>query len=176
MKVEKNYLNDVSNQFERYKNLAEKAMKQISDEQLFIKLDSESNSVAIMVKHLAGNLRSRWTHLLTSDGEKPDRHRDQEFEIFESDSKQLLNTHWNDSWKILFGTFERLEENDLERIITIRGENHTLVEAINKQLTHLAYHVGQIVFLAKHLAGKNFQSLSIPKGRSENFLPPTLRR
>jgi Protein of unknown function (DUF1572) len=163
------YLEDARRQFHGQKKLAEKAMAQVSDEQFFTVLDPEDNSIALVVKHIAGNLRSRWTNFLTSDGEKPDRHRDTEFEKEGRDSRQSLMERWEAGWRVLFENVDPLAPSDLDRTVTIRGEPHTVVKAINRQLTHYAYHVGQIVFLAKHFAGGRWESLSIPRGKSEEF-------
>jgi len=163
------YLEDARRQFHGQKKLAEKAMAQVNDEQFFALLDPEANSIALVVKHIAGNLRSRWTNFLTSDGEKPDRHRDSEFETDGRDSRSTVMERWEAGWKVLFDNVDPLVPADLERTVTIRGEPHTVLKAINRQLTHYAYHVGQIVFLAKHFAGPRWQSLSIPKGKSEEF-------
>jgi hypothetical protein len=163
------YLEDARRQFHGQKKLAEKAMAQVNDEQFFTLLGSEDNSIALVVKHIAGNLRSRWTNFLTSDGEKVDRHRDTEFEKEGRDSRASLMERWEAGWRILFENVEPLTTGDLDRTVTIRGEPHTVFKAINRQLTHYAYHVGQIVFLAKHFAGERWESLSIPRGKSEEF-------
>jgi Protein of unknown function (DUF1572) len=163
------YLEDARRQFHGQKKLAEKALAQVSDAEFFRVLDSEDNSIALVVKHVAGNLRSRWTDFLTSDGEKPDRHRDSEFEKESRDSRESLMERWEAGWRDLFENVDPLAAGDLERVVSIRGERHTVVKAINRQLTHYAYHVGQIVFLAKHFAGERWESLSIPRGKSEEF-------
>ena len=163
------YLDDVRRQFHGQKKLAEKALAQVDDTNFFRTLEPESNSIALIVKHIAGNSRSRWTDFLKSDGEKPDRHRDTEFEKESRDSRQTLMERWEDGWRALFENVDPLGPADLERIVTIRGEPHTVVKALNRQLTHYAYHIGQIVFLAKHFAGARWQSLSVPKGKSEEF-------
>lgn len=162
------YLEDVRRQFRGQKKLAEKAMGQITDEQFFAALDRESNSIALMVKHVAGNLRSRWLDFYASDGEKPDRHRDGEFEIGAEDTRASLMEKWEAAWKILFDVVGPMTPPDLERTVTIRGEPHQAIRALNRQLTHYAYHVGQIVFLAKHHAADHWQTLSIPRGKSED--------
>jgi uncharacterized damage-inducible protein DinB len=167
--IREQYLTDVLRQFEKYKELAERATAQISDEQLFEVLGEESNSIAIVMKHMAGNMRSRWTDFLTSDGEKPDRQRDLEFEREPADSRESLLERWEDGWRTALDAISSLGWKDLERTVTIRGERHSVVEAINRQLSHYAYHVGQIVLLARHLAGANWRSLSIPKGRSADY-------
>lgn len=164
------YLDDVRIQFAKLKELADKAMAQIDDKAFFAAPDREvSNSIAITVKHMAGNMRSRWTSFLTTDGEKPDRHRDTEFEWYESDSRQSLMLRWEQGWGILNQALESLTESDLMKSVTIRSESHTVIEAINRQMTHYAYHIGQIVYLARHYAGPNWKSLSIPKGMSKEF-------
>ena len=163
------YLEDVRRQFHGQKKLAEKAMAQITDDQFFTALDSESNSIALIVKHLAGNLRSRWTDFYSSDGEKPDRHRDSEFEKAPEDTRESLLELWEAGWGRLFEVVDSMKPEDLSRTVTIRGEPHSVVKAVNRQLAHYAYHAGQIVFLAKHFAGGRWQSLSIPRGQSETF-------
>jgi hypothetical protein len=163
------YLPDAIRQFRELKKLADRAVAQVADEDLFITLDEESNSVAILMKHLAGNLRSRWTDFLTSDGEKPDRHRDAEFVIEAGNTKDRILEQWEAGWRCLFEALAPLTGEDVSRTVFIRGEPHSVIQAINRQLTHYAYHVGQIVFLAKHFAASRWQSLSIPRGRSEEF-------
>src|SRR5580692_6594670 len=151
-----------------YKRLGDRAMAQISDEALFATIDGESNSIAIIVKHLGGNMRSRWTDFLTSDGEKPDRNRDSEFEAPPTTRAELLAL-WEPSWKIVFDGLATLVEADLTRTIYIRGEAHSVMQAINRNLTHTAYHVGQIVYLAKHVAGSKWNTLTVPRGKSSQF-------
>jgi len=163
-----NYLLDAIESFRNYKKLAERAMEQVSDEEFFAQIDAESNSVALVVKHIAGNQRSRWRDFLTSDGEKPDRNRDTEFEIMNEDRASLMD-FWESGWATLFGALEGLTPDDFSRTVTIRGEPHTIVEAINRQLTHYAYHVGQITFLAKHFRASEWKTLSVPRGRSDAF-------
>lgn len=163
------YLEDVKRQFHGQKKLAEKALAQVDDQHFFLTLDPESNSIALIVKHIAGNSRSRWTDFLKSDGEKADRRRDTEFENESGDSRQTLMERWEGGWRALFESVDPLGPADLDRIVTIRGEPHTVVKALNRQLTHYAYHIGQIVFLAKHFAGAGWQSLSVPRGKSEEF-------
>jgi hypothetical protein len=165
--LSQSYLEETIRQFRRLKDLAEKAMAQVRDEDFFVTLDPESNSIAIMVKHLAGNMRSRWTDFLTSDGEKPDRKRDTEFEIEVRDSKESLLRRWEIGWRCLFDALTPLTAEDLGKTVFIRGEPHSVIQAINRQLSHYAGHVGQIVFLAKHFAGAGWQSLSIPRRKSE---------
>lgn len=163
------YLRDSAESFRKYKDMADKSLARVTDEQFFAVLDAESNSLALVVKHMAGNLLSRWTDLLTSDGEKPGRDRDSEFEAASGDTRETLMQRWEAAWAIAFGSMDALTPADLDRTIHIRGEPHSLVQAINRQLTHAAYHVGQIVFLAKHLQSDNWQSLSIPRGQSRQF-------
>lgn len=163
-----NYRSDAIGSFRNYKKLAERAMDQLSDDEFFTQIDNESNSIAIIVKHIAGNLHSRWRDFLTTDGEKPDRDRDKEFEIL-GDTRASLMQFWESGWMVLFDSLEPLTEEDLARTVTIRGEPHTVIEAINRQLTHYAYHVGQIVFVAKHLRSSDWKSLSVPRNRSAEF-------
>jgi hypothetical protein len=162
------YLRDSLSLFHYYKKLAERAMEQLPDEQLFTALDQEMNSVAIIVKHLVGNMRSRWTDFLTSDGEKPDRKRDTEFENPVRTRAALIKT-WDEGWGYVFAALEPLSDADVDRTVMIRGEAHSVMQAINRQIAHYAYHCGQIVFLAKHLRAKQWQSLTVPRGRSEEF-------
>ena len=162
------YLEDSLAVFHQTKQLGERAMAQVSDEQLFIALDEEANSIAVIVKHMAGNMRSRWTDFLTTDGEKPGRNRDAEVEAPPA-TRQALMGLWEEGWTRVFEAVEPLSEADLGRTVTIRGEPHSVMQAINRQSAHYAYHVGQIVFLAKHYAGGNWQSLSIPRNRSAEF-------
>ena len=162
------YLGDVTDLFQVYKRLAERAMEQVGDNQLTLTLDSEMNSIAIVVKHMAGNMRSRWTDFLTTDGEKPDRNRDSEFVAPPSTRLDLMKL-WNEGWEKVFQTLSSLSEQDLTRQVTIRGEPHSVLQAINRQLAHYAYHCGQIVFLAKHFKAEGWKSLSVPRNRSEEF-------
>lgn len=150
------------------KKLGEGAMAQATDEQLFATLDPESNSIAIIVKHIAGNMRSRWTDFLTSDGEKPDRHRDTEFEDPPA-TREAVMAVWEAGWDTVFGALEPLTDADLGRQVTIRGEAHSVMQAINRQVAHYACHVGQIIMLAKHFQHTQWRSLSIPRGKSEEF-------
>jgi hypothetical protein len=162
------YVKDSIDLFRYYKKLGDKAIAQCPDSGLFATLDPESNSIAILVKHLAGNMRSRWTDFLTSDGEKPDRHRDTEFEA-PPQTRAELEAMWERGWKILFDSLEELTDADLERTVAIRTEPHSVMQAINRQLAHYSHHVGQIVFLAKHFAGPNWKTLSVPRGKSQQF-------
>ena len=163
------YLNDALEQFAKYKLMAERAMDQVNENQLFSVPYDDGNSIGIIAKHLAGNMLSRWADFLTADGEKRDRNRDDEFEMDPSWDRKRLMAYWNQGWECLFEALATLEESDLENKVTIRGESHSVVRAISRQMTHYAYHVGQIVLLARYHAGPNWRSLSIPRGRSENF-------
>lgn len=163
------YLRDCADTFRKYKTMADSVLARVSDEQFFAALDEEANSLAVLVKHMAGNLRSRWTDLLTSDGEKPDRDRDGEFEIRAGDSRDALLAAWEAAWALVFASLEALSPADLERTVRIRGETLSLTQALNCQMTHAAYHVGQMVFLAKHFRSDAWESLSVPRGRSAEF-------
>jgi uncharacterized damage-inducible protein DinB len=162
------HVKDSLDLFRYYKKLAERAMEQVSDQDLFAVLDDESNSIAVMVKHMAGNMRSRWTDFLTSDGEKPDRNRDSEFEAPPA-SREALLAMWESGWAIVFDALAPLSDNDLSRTVTIRGEAHSVLQAINRQMAHYTYHIGQIVMLAKHLGRDQWTSLTIPRHRSQEF-------
>ena len=164
-----NYHSDAIQSFRNYKKLAERAIEQVSDEEFFAQLDPESNSIAIIIKHIAGNLHSRWTDFLTKDGEKPDRFRDGEFIAFDDDTRESLMRFWESGWQVLFEAIEPLTAEDFSRIITIRGQPHTVVEAINRQLTHYPMHIGQIVLLAKHFRSVEWKTLSVPRNRSADF-------
>jgi hypothetical protein len=168
LKFTTSYLKDSLSLFRYYKTLAERAMDQVTEEQLFAALDGETNSIGIVVKHIAGNMRSRWTDFLTSDGEKPDRHRDSEFTDPPATRAALLEL-WEDGWKRLFGALDPLSDADLERTVTIRGEAHSVMQAINRQMAHYTLHIGQIVMLAKHFAGERWQALTVPRNRSSEF-------
>lgn len=162
-----NYLESVIKQFEYYKMLGDKTFAQVPDEKLFWQFNEDSNSIAVIVKHLSGNMLSRWTDFLTTDGEKEWRNRDDEFENDIATKDELLQK-WNDGWKVFLDTLKSLKEEDLEKIIYIRNQGHTVMEAINRQLAHYPYHIGQIVFIGKMCANK-WTSLSIPKGNSKSF-------
>jgi hypothetical protein len=162
------YLEDALSLFACYKKLAERAIDQVTDECLFAPIDREANSIAIIVKHLAGNMCSRWTDFLTSDGEKPTRDRDSEFEDPPATRAELLAL-WESGWACLFSALQSLTDADLTRKITIRGEAHSVMQAVNRQLAHYPHHIGQIVLLAKHFAGENWHSLSIPRRSSAEF-------
>jgi hypothetical protein len=168
LKFTTSYLEDSLELFRYYKKLAERAMAQVTDEQLFATLDAESNSIAIVVKHMAGNMRSRWTDFLTTDGEKPNRDRDSEFVAPPATRQELLQL-WEDGWTRVFQAIEPITDADLGRTVTIRGEAHSVLQAINRQVAHYAHHVGQIVLLAKHYAQDTWQSLSVPRNRSAEF-------
>jgi hypothetical protein len=163
---ENHYLQDAILQFRGLKSLADRAVAQVSDAELFATLDEESNSIATIMKHISGNQRSRWTDFLTSDGEKPDRNRDTEFEVEGSETRESVMRRWEQGWDCVFHALEPLGAADLMRTVTIRGQPHTSVQAINRQLTHYGAHVGQIVFLAKHFRSREWKSLSIPRGKS----------
>jgi Protein of unknown function (DUF1572) len=162
------YLEDARELFHQSKKLADRAMEQVTSEQLFTPLDPETNSIAVIVKHLSGNMRSRWTDFLTTDGEKPDRNRDGEF-VDPPQTRQALLETWEDGWSRLFTALESLSEADLVRTVTIRGEPHSVVQAINRQVAHYSLHVGQIVLLARHFAGHRWKSLSVPRNQSAEF-------
>jgi len=162
------YLKDAAKVFRNLKRLADGAAAQVSDEEFFRTIDAESNSVALIMKHVAGNLRSRWTDFLNSDGEKPDRQRDSEF-VSEGEDRAAILERWEAGWQTLFDTLDSLAGVDLLHTVPIRGEPHTVVEAVNRQLSHYGQHVGQIVFLAKHLRSSEWKTLSIARGQSEVF-------
>ncbi len=168
------YLDEARRQMRGHKRMGENAMAQLRDEDFFVTIDPEANSIAILVKHLAGNMRSRFTDFLTSDGEKLDRFRDREFEINSGTTRADVMKWWEDGWNIVLGTIESLKPEDVMRTVTVRGEPHMVLQAINRQLAHYAQHIGQIVFLAKHLKSSEWKTLSIPRGRSEEFkkVPP----
>jgi uncharacterized damage-inducible protein DinB len=163
------YLDEIFRGLRGHKRLADDAIAQLTDEQFFAQPDAESNSVAVIVKHMAGNFRSRFTDFLTSDGEKPDRHRDQEFVITGETTREELLRWWDENWQLLFDTVNSLEPEEMERAVTIRGQPHSVLQALNRASSHTAYHVGQITFLAKHWKGAEWKSLSVPKGQSEQF-------
>ena len=164
------YLKDSLDVFRYYKTLAERAMAQCNETQLFESIDLEANSIAIIVKHMTGNMHSRWRDFLTTDGEKPDRNRDTEFEDAPKTRAELMGL-WERGWKILFGALEPLTDADLGRTVTIRTEPHSVTQAINRQIAHYSYHIGQIVFLARHFAAQSgeWKSLTIPRKKSAEF-------
>ncbi len=163
------YLHDIRASFRAYKKLAEKALAQIKDEEYFVILDEESNSIAIIMKHMAGNMISRWTDFLTTDGEKPDRNRDLEFVIENEATIDEVFAYWERGWSCLLEAVESLQPADLDKQVFIRGKAHSVVQAINRQMTHYAYHIGQIVFLAKHIRSSEWTSVSVPRNRSASF-------
>ncbi|MGA9979355.1 MAG: DUF1572 family protein [Candidatus Sulfotelmatobacter sp.] len=163
------YLDEARRQMRGHKRLAEGAMAQLKDEELFVTLDPESNSIAVIVKHMAGNMRSRFTDFLTTDGEKRDRYRDQEFELSPATTRAEVMTWWEEGWARVFEAIDSLKPEDVMSTVTIRGEPHTVLQAVNRQVAHYAYHTGQIVFLAKHLRSSEWKTLSIARGRSEEF-------
>ena len=172
--VAAHYLDEAHRQMRGHKRLAEGAMAQLKDEELFITLDPESNSIAVVVKHMAGNMRSRWTDFLTTDGDKPDRNRDSEF-MEPPSGREALMKLWEQGWNCVFHALEPLTDADLTRTITIRGEAHSVMQAINRQVAHYSLHCGQIIFLAKHLRGAGWKSLSVPRGASGQFNEKVLR-
>lgn len=163
------YIDEAFRSLRGHKRLADAAIAQLSDEQFFAVPDPDSNSVATIVKHLAGNMRSRFTDFLTSDGEKPGRNRDREFVMHADAKREEVLGSWEQNWQLVFETLNSLHGNDLEHTVTIRGEPHSVLQAINRQVAHYAYHVGQIVFLAKHWKGAEWETLSVPKGQSEQL-------
>ncbi|MBI3006132.1 MAG: DUF1572 family protein [Ignavibacteriales bacterium] len=170
MSIEQAYREDCILQFRKLKAQAERAIGQIRDEHFFATLDPDSNSIAIIMKHLAGNMRSRWTDFLTSDGEKPNRKRDSEFKLALGDTREKIHEAWEDGWERLFTAVSTLKPEDLGRTVTIRGEAHAVLEALQSQLRHYAVHVGQIVLLAKHYTGPKWETLSIPRAKSTGGL------
>ena len=167
--IAQHYLDDAIASFHSYKKLAERALDQLKDEEYFVTIDKESNSIGVIMKHIAGNMFSRWTDFLTTDGEKPDRNRDLEFVIERETTKDDVRDYWERGWRCLFNALETLRAEDFDKKVLIRGKEHTIVQAINRQLTHYAYHIGQIVFLAKHFRSADWKSLSIPRNRSGEF-------
>jgi hypothetical protein len=170
MSFEKHFLENTIGVFKNYKSLAEKSFAQLNDDKAFhYQPDPESNSIAIIIKHMSGNMISRWTDFLTTDGEKQDRNRDSEF-IDGSESPEQLMRLWDRGWNVLFNTLNSLTEKDVMKTVTIRGEGLTVMQALNRQIAHYAYHIGQIVFLAKHIKSTEWKSLSIPKNKSAEHL------
>jgi len=174
--LETQYLADVRARFESIRGQAERAAEQVDDAAFFAPLGADENSIALIMKHMSGNLRSRFTDFLTSDGEKPDRNRDGEFEQGSGDSRKAILARWDEGWQILFDTLDALGPADLGKTVTIRGEPHTVVQALSRQLVHQSQHAGQIVLLAKHAAGAQWKTLSIPRGRSGSYMPETSGR
>src|SRR5437016_5707765 len=169
MEIAEHYLEEARRQLRGHKRMGEGAMAQLKDQEFFLTLDPESNSVAILVKHLTGNMRSRFTDFLTSDGEKPNRFRDQEFELTSATTRDDVMKWWEEGWLRVFTAIEGLKPEDVMRTVTIRGEPHTVLQAVNRQIAHYAQHIGQIVFLAKHFRSSDWESLSIPRGKSEEY-------
>ena len=161
--IERQYLDDSLLQLRKLKAQADKAVAQVSDRDFFALLDPDANSIALIMKHVAGNMRSRWTDFLATDGEKPDRDRDSEFEASPLDTRDTILARWEDGWGRTLGAISSLDPDDLGKTVTIRGEPHTIIQAINRQVSHYSAHVGQIVLLAKHFAGARWQTLSIPR-------------
>ena len=174
--LETQYLADVKARFESIRTQAERAAAQVDDAAFFAPLGAEENSIALLMKHMSGNLRSRFTNFLTSDGEKPDRNRDGEFEQGAGDSRATILARWAEGWRILVDTLDALGPGDLGRTVTIRGEPHTVIQALSRQLVHQSQHAGQVVLLAKHAAGAQWKTLSIPRGKSGTFTPETSGR
>jgi hypothetical protein len=167
--LKETYIQTSIREFRRMKGLADGAMAQVTPEQFFAMPSEHDNSIAVIVKHVGGNLLSRWTDFLTTDGEKPGRNRDSEFEIAPADTQQILIERWESGWAVLFSALEPLADGDLERTVTIRGEPLSVLLAIIRQLTHYSYHIGQIVYVAKHYAASSWRSMSIPRGKSAQF-------
>jgi hypothetical protein len=163
------YVEEMKRQFRGHKHMGETAMAQLEDRDFFVTLDPESNSIATLVKHIAGNARSRFTDFLTSDGEKPDRFRDQEFEVSAETTSEEVMRWWDEGWSHVFATLDSLHPEDVQRTVTIRNEPHTVLQALNRALAHYAQHIGQIVFLAKHVRSSHWKTLSIPRGKSETY-------
>ena len=163
------YLEEIKRQFRGHQRMGERALAQLEEKDFFVTLDPESNSVATLVKHLAGNARSRFTDFLTSDGEKPDRFRDREFEVSEKTTREEVMRWWEQAWFHVFSALDSLKPDDVLRTVTIRQEPHTVMQALNRSLAHYAQHIGQIVVLAKHLRSGQWQTLSIPRGKSEEY-------
>lgn len=176
MSLSERHLADILRTFRNYKALGDRALAQVSDADLHRRLDADANSIALIVKHLGGNLRSRLSDFLITDGEKPDRNRDDEFEMPETVSREQILAWWDRGWSVALSTLEALRPSDLERTVTIRAEPFLVVEALNRIATHTAYHVGQIVLLAKHFAGPAWTSLSIPKGQSAQHAVGTFKQ
>ncbi len=166
--VIENFRDNVLETFRGYKRLAEEALNQVSDDEFFHQLDDESNSIAVLVKHIAGNQESRFTDFLTTDGEKSDRRRDSEF-IIDNESRKYLMNRWEDGWLKVLCAVENLKTSDFKQSVFVRGEQHSIPEALNRQLTHYAYHIGQIIFLAKHYRSADWETLSVPRNKSVEF-------
>ncbi|MGB0850719.1 MAG: DUF1572 family protein [Bacteroidia bacterium] len=166
--MQSNYISSAVQQFRYYKMLGDKTFLQLSEEELFVNPDEISNSIAVMVKHMWGNMMSRWTDFLTTDGEKEFRNRDSEFESDRENREELLSK-WEEGWSCLFEALESINEENFDTTVYIRNQGHTIVEAVNRQMMHYAYHVGQIVFLGRAIKGSEWESLSIPKGESKSY-------
>lgn len=169
MSPESEFLKQTRDYFTYYRMLGEKAILRLTDQQIFEQPSSESNSIAVIVKHLSGNMKARWTDVFTSDGEKVTRNRDEEFSIH-NESANDIRELWNEGWNTLFAALDSFSEEDMQKVITIRQEPHTIIRALIRQLTHYSYHVGQIVYTAKLLSNDTWMSLSIPKGQSSQFI------
>lgn len=167
--IASHYLDEIRRQLRGHKRLVEGALAQLKDEDFFVTLDPESNSIAILIKHVSGNMRSRFTDFLTTDGEKPDRHRDQEFELSDKTTRTDLMNWWESGWNVVFAALDVLTPDDVMRTIYIRQEPHTVVQALNRAMAHYATHLGQMVFLAKHFRSSEWKTLSVPRGKSEEF-------
>jgi hypothetical protein len=163
------FLDEAVKTFRSNKALADKALAQLKDDEFLLTIDEEANSVGVIIKHLAGNMLSRWTDFLTTDGEKPDRHRDMEFVLTPETTREELLARWEEGWQCVFDAVESLQPEDVEKIVLIRGEEHTVIKAVIRQLSHYAQHIGQIVFLAKHFRSAEWKTLSIPRNRSVEF-------
>jgi len=167
--ISKTFHQSTLSRYKSYKEMAEKALAQVSDEQFFVDMHSGGNSLAVIVKHMAGNMISRWTDFMTTDGEKPDRHRDNEFIITSENSREELMAYWESAWAVCLSEIEKLSPEDLAGTVTIRKEPHSVVDALLRQLAHYAYHIGQIVFVARWHAGDDWKTLSIARGESDAF-------
>ena len=166
--IDEEYLHSIKTNFEKYKIMGDKTFEQLEEKDFHVSLDEDSNSIAVIIQHISGNLLSRFTDFLTSDGEKPTRNRDMEFEEQQLSKTELIGK-WNNSWKVLLDTLNNLTAVDLLKTIYIRNQAHSVIESLNRSLTHTAYHIGQIVYLGKHIKGESWKTLSIPKGKSEEF-------
>jgi hypothetical protein len=167
--IASHYLDEIRRQLRGHKRMAESAMAQLEDKDFFATIDPEANSIAALVKHITGNARSRFTDFLTTDGEKPDRFRDREFEISAGTTREEVMRGWEEGWSRVFSALDSLKSEDVSRTVTIRQESHTVMQALNRALAHYAQHIGQIVFLSKHLRSSQWQTLSIPRGKSEEY-------
>lgn len=174
MNIGNEYLKVVQGRFRGVKELGDRTIQQLSEDDIHWALNETSNSIAIIVKHLSGNMISRWTDFLTTDGEKPNRNRDQEF-IDNISSKKEMISIWEEGWNVLFDALSELKEEDLLKNINIRGESHSVIDAIERQMAHYAYHIGQIVYIGKQIKNNNWKTLSIPKGQSEEYLQRMLK-